>query len=130
MMEQHWDRSVADELRKHGLTQDQIGTVIGIVADHRMSEDHEGFKRGFDCGFAEARSRGVRKFSPGDRVRCIDPNSDILPGVEYTVIENLEHCLIRIDTPFFDGKSETVDTYFEWRFELVQAEVHSTVKGE
>lgn len=50
-----WDRKVAQKLREIGLKQDQIGVCIGIIAEHRMNADHDGYVRGYNDG-AESKS--------------------------------------------------------------------------
>lgn len=51
-----WDKAEAALLREQGLTQEQIGFVLGRIAEHRMAADHEGFKRGFEKGHMERSS--------------------------------------------------------------------------
>lgn len=45
-----WDKIASQQLRSQGLTQDQIGFCIGLIAEHRMQSDREGYKRGFNSG--------------------------------------------------------------------------------
>ena len=42
-----WDKEEAAKLRKEGLTQEQIGFVLGRIAEHRQQADGEGWKRAF-----------------------------------------------------------------------------------
>ena len=42
----HWDQAEAQKLRAQGLTQDQIGFVLGRLAENRQAADREGYKRG------------------------------------------------------------------------------------
>ncbi len=55
-----WDTIEAARLRKQGLTQEQIGFVLGRIAEHRMAADHEGFKRGFESGSKERSAYNTR----------------------------------------------------------------------
>lgn len=55
-----WDKEEAEKLRKKGLTQEQIGFVLGRIADHRQQADREGWKRG--KGF-DAVDRAHKSFS-------------------------------------------------------------------
>lgn len=43
----NWDREEAEKLRKEGLTQEQIGFVLGRIAEHRQIADREGWHRGY-----------------------------------------------------------------------------------
>lgn len=56
----HWDQLVAQKLRAVGLSQDQIGYVLGLLAEHRMQADQEGYKRGFEQGFIQRHPSGCR----------------------------------------------------------------------
>ena len=47
----NWDKEVAAKLRKLDLNQEQIGAVIGILADHRQEADRCGYKRGYESAF-------------------------------------------------------------------------------
>lgn len=48
----HWDQQVWQELRTTlELTPYQIGYILGLLAEHRMQADHEGYKRGFEQGY-------------------------------------------------------------------------------
>lgn len=56
-----WSKEIAYKLRKeHGLTVEQAGTVVGIIAEERMNADRIGYKRGYNAGFEEATSRSNR----------------------------------------------------------------------
>lgn len=46
-----WDHKVAGELRERGLSQEDIGAVIGIIAEHRQMAYLEGLKRGYNNDF-------------------------------------------------------------------------------
>lgn len=46
-----WDQKTAVILREAGLNQDQIGVVLGLIAEHRQTADMEGYQRGFDNGY-------------------------------------------------------------------------------
>ena len=52
-----WDKECAHQLRSAGLNQDQIGIVIGIIAEHRQRADNQGFVRGYESGFEGATKR-------------------------------------------------------------------------
>lgn len=41
----HWDKKVAGELHKEGFSTEQIGRVIGILAEHRQQAYLQGFER-------------------------------------------------------------------------------------
>lgn len=41
----HWDKKVADELRKEGFTIEQISRIIWILAEHRQQAYLQGFER-------------------------------------------------------------------------------------
>lgn len=57
-----WDKEVAAELRqKTSMPHEQIGLVIGIIAEHRMAADREGYKRGFNDGSAYELNRAKPK---------------------------------------------------------------------
>lgn len=45
-----WDKKEAANLRKLGLNEEQIGEVIGILAEHRQDADRCGYKRGCEAG--------------------------------------------------------------------------------
>jgi len=53
----HWDQAEAQKLRAQGLTQDQIGFVLGRLAENRQAADREGYKRGFETGMEAAQLR-------------------------------------------------------------------------
>lgn len=48
-----WDKGVAHNLRQQGLNQEQIGFVLGIIAEHRQTADRCGYKRGYDRGYED-----------------------------------------------------------------------------
>lgn len=52
-----WDRECAHQLRLAGLNQDQIGIVIGMIAEHRQRADNQGFVRGYESGFEIGKSK-------------------------------------------------------------------------
>ena len=54
----HWDKAVAIELRKLGLNQEQVGVVIGIIAEHRQISDLQGYKRGYNDGYERGYKKG------------------------------------------------------------------------
>lgn len=45
-MEVGWDHKIAAKLREEKLTQDQIGIVLGIIAEQRMNSDLQGYNTG------------------------------------------------------------------------------------
>lgn len=49
-----WDHKTAVFLRTSGFTQDQIGIVLGLIAEHRQTADAQGVMRGFQSGFDAA----------------------------------------------------------------------------
>ncbi len=53
-MEKDWDKKLSGKLREIGLTTEQIGAVIGIVAEERMRADLQGFERGYNSGSHDA----------------------------------------------------------------------------
>ena len=55
-----WDKEVASKFRALGLNQEQIGMVIGEIAEHRQHADRQGFTRGFDNGFNHAMDKLTR----------------------------------------------------------------------
>ena len=54
-MEPGWDKKLAAKLRENGLTQEQIGLVIGEVAEQRERADRIGYIRGYENGHSDAR---------------------------------------------------------------------------
>lgn len=50
-MEVGWDHKIAAKLREEKLTQDQIGFVLGLIAEQRMNSDFQGYKRGYNLGY-------------------------------------------------------------------------------
>lgn len=56
----HWDREEAARFRQLGLTQEQIGAVIGRIAEHRMAEYNAGYSAGFNDGCAWEAKRPER----------------------------------------------------------------------
>ncbi len=38
----HWDKKITKQLLELGLNLEQAGAVIGIIAEERMANDHEG----------------------------------------------------------------------------------------
>lgn len=63
----NWDKIEAAKLREIGLTQEQIGFVLGRIAEHRMAADREGYKRGFDGGW------GLHELKQSVEQRIIPP---------------------------------------------------------
>lgn len=59
----HWDQEEAAKLRKLGLNQEQIGAVLGIIAEHRQVADREGVIRGYDSGYTDGKAAMARKVS-------------------------------------------------------------------
>lgn len=61
MAEQHWDKVLVRRLiDQEGLTWEQAGMIVGIVAEERMKADLQGYARGFDDGY-ESRKRSTSK---------------------------------------------------------------------
>lgn len=58
-------KEVASKFRALGLNQEQIGMVIGEIAEHRQHVDRQGFTRGFENGFNHAIESLTR---PGKRL--------------------------------------------------------------
>jgi hypothetical protein len=54
----HWDQETAAKLRQLGLNQEQIGVIIGIIAEYRQNMDRQGYIRGYNDGF-ENRERQI-----------------------------------------------------------------------
>lgn len=52
-----WDKELAINLRKQNLTQEQIGFVIGIVAEERMNADRIGYIRGYNLGYEDCKKK-------------------------------------------------------------------------
>lgn len=50
-----WDKSEACFLRSLGLNDEQIGAVIGSIAEHRQDADRLGFNRGYMVGLRDAK---------------------------------------------------------------------------
>lgn len=64
----HWDAQVARKLRDTlGLSFEHIGHILGLIAEHRMQADHEGYKRGFEQGYEKGLA--ARSNHPGG-CRC------------------------------------------------------------
>lgn len=60
-----WDKEVAHKFRQLGLNQEQIGMVIGEIAEHRQLADREGFTRGFENGVKYSENmKTIRKKNP------------------------------------------------------------------
>lgn len=55
----HWDKVEVQKLREQGLTQEQIGFVIGRLAEHRRQSDREGYNRGYNNGYLD----GAKEYS-------------------------------------------------------------------
>lgn len=55
-----WDKNAAAELLKHDLNHNQIGAVIGLIAEHRQICYHEGYQKGFNDGSEYERQRANR----------------------------------------------------------------------
>lgn len=53
----HWDQALAAKLIQLGLTREQVGAVIGEVAEQRMNADREGYARGYNNGYENATSK-------------------------------------------------------------------------
>jgi hypothetical protein len=55
-MEPAWDKTEAQKLRDILGPNDQeaIGLILGRIAEHRQQSDREGYKRGYNAGFANA----------------------------------------------------------------------------
>jgi hypothetical protein len=51
----HWDKEVTQQLIQQGLTREQAGFVVGLVAEHRQTADMFGYTRGYTDGYAAAR---------------------------------------------------------------------------
>lgn len=43
-----WDKEEAAKLRQEGFTQDNIGFILGRIAEHRMNADRDGYIRGYN----------------------------------------------------------------------------------
>lgn len=54
---EHWDKQIAPKLREQGLTTDQVGFCVGLLAEHRLQADREGYIRGFNDGDAFAKDK-------------------------------------------------------------------------
>ncbi len=52
-----WDKELAINLRQQNLTQEQIGFVIGIVAEERMNADRIGYIRGYNLGYEDCKKK-------------------------------------------------------------------------
>jgi len=52
-----WDKTVAAYLRDNAFSQDQIGIVLGLLAEHRQRADLQGFQRGFNAASRQVPSR-------------------------------------------------------------------------
>ena len=57
----HWDKIEAQKLREQGLTQEQIGFVIGLIAEHRMCSDQVGYNRGYNNGHLNGYEKGFKE---------------------------------------------------------------------
>lgn len=62
----NWDRDEAVRLRMQGLTQSQVGYVIGRIAEHRQTADAQGYARGFNSGHEAAQAAVDRKNAATD----------------------------------------------------------------
>ena len=53
-----WDKKLAEKLRKMPLSNDQVGEILGCMAEHHCLIDRNAYERGFndgyDKGFAKA----------------------------------------------------------------------------
>ncbi len=61
----HWDKKITKQLLELGLNLEQAGAVIGIIAEERMANDHEGYVRGYNNGFAAGQLDVVNKHITG-----------------------------------------------------------------
>jgi len=44
-----WDKNTAAYLRRLAFTQEQIGIVLGLLAEHRQQADYVGYARGYNA---------------------------------------------------------------------------------
>jgi len=44
-----WDKNTAAYLRRLEFTQEQIGIVLGLLAEHRQQADRLGYARGYNA---------------------------------------------------------------------------------
>lgn len=49
-LRQPWDKNTAHFLRSIGLTVEQVGAVLGLVAEHRQASDRIGYMRAVNEG--------------------------------------------------------------------------------
>jgi hypothetical protein len=49
----HWDKEVTQQLMQQGLTREQAGFVVGIIADRQQIADLQGYTRGYNDGYAQ-----------------------------------------------------------------------------
>lgn len=73
-MEPGWDKLLASKLRALELTQEQIGAVIGEVAEQRERADRIGYCRGFDSGVDYQKKMKGTEMSSKYRVRWVNFN--------------------------------------------------------
>lgn len=55
-----WDHELTQKLVSNGLTREQAGFVIGIVAEQRQTADRQGYCRGYDNGWIDAKKGKCR----------------------------------------------------------------------
>lgn len=55
----HWDKEVTRQLMQQGLTREQAGFVVGVIAERQQIADLQGYTRGYNDGYAAARKASI-----------------------------------------------------------------------
>lgn len=59
-METGWDKALAQKLRTLKFSQEQIGVILGEVAEQRQASDRQGYVRGYNLGYEEGFNKCLR----------------------------------------------------------------------
>ncbi len=54
-----WDKKFTQTLVKHGLDWEKARIIMGLVAEERQLADREGYIRGYNQGYADAKTLTV-----------------------------------------------------------------------
>ncbi len=52
-----WDKRMAKRLTELGVTWEQAGLIVGIICEERMNADLQGYSRGYNRGYADAKKK-------------------------------------------------------------------------
>jgi hypothetical protein len=56
----NWDKKLVVRLKGAGFNHEQACMIVGVVADAKQQADLEGYARGYNSGFADARTKLIR----------------------------------------------------------------------